>query len=175
LSVTITGMSSSPPPKTDATEEKPAKKAGKGKLILIAVPVVLLLVGAGLWFTGILPHMLGMDKQEEKVGEAAKPVPPSYLDIPEMIANLNNNMHKVAYVKLSARVEIPKPEDVEKVKAALPRLQDMMQTYLREMRPEELRGSAGTYRLREELLVRANVAVAPAKISDVLFTQMLVQ
>jgi flagellar FliL protein len=168
-------MSSSPPPKTDATEEKPAKKAGKGKLILIAVPVVLLLVGAGLWFTGILPHMLGMDKQEEKVGEAAKPVPPSYLDIPEMIANLNNNMHKVAYVKLSARVEIPKPEDVEKVKAALPRLQDMMQTYLREMRPEELRGSAGTYRLREELLVRANVAVAPAKISDVLFTQMLVQ
>jgi flagellar FliL protein len=168
-------MSSSPPPATDATEEKPAKKAGKGKLILIAVPVVLLLVGAGLWFTGILPHLLGMDKQEEKVGEAAKPVPPSYLDIPEMIANLNNNTHKIAYVKLSARVEIPKPEDVEKVKAALPRLQDMMQTYLREMRPEELRGSAGTYRLREELLVRANVAVAPAKVSDVLFTQLLVQ
>jgi flagellar protein FliL len=175
LSVTITSMSSSSPPKTDATEEKPAKKAGKSKLILIAVPVVLLLVGAGLWFTGILPHMLGMDKQEEKVGEAPKPVPPSYLDIPEMIANLNNNMHKVAYVKLSARVEIPKPEDVEKVKAALPRLQDMMQTYLREMRPEELRGSAGTYRLREELLARANVAVAPAKVSDVLFTQLLVQ
>jgi flagellar protein FliL len=168
-------MSSSSPPKTDATEEKPAKKAGKSKLILIAVPAVLLLVGAGLWFTGILPHMLGMDKQEEKVGEAAKPVPPSYLDIPEMIANLNNNMHKVAYVKLSARVEIPKPEDVEKVKAALPRLQDMMQTYLREMRPEELRGSAGTYRLREELLARANVAVAPAKVSDVLFTQLLVR
>jgi flagellar protein FliL len=176
LSVTITGMSSSPPPKTDATEEKPAEKAGKGKLmILIAGPVVLLLAGAGLWFTGILPHLLGMDRHEEKVSETAKQVPPSYLDIPEMIANLNNNMHKVAYVKLSARVEIPKPEDVEKVKAALPRLQDMMQTYLREMRPEELRGSAGTYRLREELLVRANVAVAPAKISDVLFTQMLVQ
>ena len=57
----------------------------------------------------------------------------------------------------------------------MPRLQDIIQTYLREMRPEELRGSAGTYRLREELLVRANVAVAPAKISDVLFTQMLIQ
>jgi flagellar protein FliL len=168
-------MSSSPPPKTDATEEKAAQKAGKGKLILIAVPVVLLLAGAGLWLTGILPHLLGMDKQEERVGEAAKAVPPSYLDIPEMISNLNNNMRKIAYVKLSARVEIPKPEDVEKVKAALPRLQDMMQTYLREMRPEELRGSAGTYRLREELLVRANVAVAPAKVSDVLFTQLLLQ
>jgi flagellar FliL protein len=169
-------MSSPPPPKLDETDEKPAKKAGKGKLIMIAVPVVLLLAGAGLWFSGILPHMLGTEKHEDKAAEAAKPPAlPSYLDIPEMVANLNSSNHKPAYVKLSARVEIPKPEDVEKVKSALPRLQDMMQTYLREMRPEELRGSAGTYRLREELLVRANAAVAPAKVSDVLFTQMLVQ
>jgi flagellar FliL protein len=168
-------MSSPPPPQTDESLEKPPQKAGKGKLILIAVPVALLLAGAGLWFSGILPHLLGMGKHEEKVAEVAKPVPPSYLDVPEMVANLNNNMHKLAYVKLSARVEIPNPADVDLVRAALPRLQDMMQTYLREMRPEELRGSAGTYRLREELLVRANVAVAPARVSDVLFTQMLVQ
>jgi flagellar protein FliL len=169
-------MSSSPPPKSDETQEEPPKKAGKKKLILLAAPVVvLLLAGGGLWFSGILPHLLGMDKHAEKVAEGARSVPPSYLDIPEMVANLNNNMHKLAYVKLSARVEIPNPADVDAVKAALPRLQDMMQTYLREMRPEELRGSAGTYRLREELLVRANVAVAPAKVSDVLFTQMLVQ
>jgi flagellar protein FliL len=43
------------------------------------------------------------------------------------------------------------------------------------MRPEELRGSAGSYRLREELLSRANLAAAPARITDVLFTQMLIQ
>jgi flagellar FliL protein len=170
-------MSSPSPPKTDEIEEKPAKKFGKGKLIMIAAPVVLLLAGAGLWFTGIVPHMLGMDKHNEKQAgaEAAKAPPPSYVDIPEMVANLNSANHKPSYVKMAARVEVPKPEDVEKVRAALPRLQDMMQTYLREMRPEELRGSAGTYRLREELLVRANAAVAPAKVSDVLFTQMLVQ
>jgi flagellar protein FliL len=169
-------MSSSPPkPQTNETAATPAKKSGKGKLILLAVPVVLLLAGAGLWFSGILPHVLGMDKHEDHAAEAAKPVPPTYIDVPEMVANLNSNSHKPSYVKLSARIEVPKPEDAEKVKAALPRLQDMMQTYLREMRPEELRGSAGTYRLREELLVRANAAVAPAKVSDVLFTQMLVQ
>lgn len=168
-------MSSPPPAKTDDAAAAPVKKGGKGKLIIIAVPVVLLLAGAGLWFTGILPHLLGMEKHEEHTAEAAKPVPPSYIDVPEMIANLNSTAHKPSYVKLAARIEVPKPDDVEKVKAALPRLQDMMQTYLREMRPEELRGSAGTYRLREELLVRANAAVSPAKVSDVLFTQMLVQ
>jgi flagellar FliL protein len=168
---------SSPRPKSkpDETAATPAKTGGKGKLILLAVPVVLLLSGAGLWFSGILPHALGMDKHEEHAEEAAKPVPPSYVDVPEMVANLNSGSRKPSYVKLSARVEVPNPADVEKVKAGMPRLQDMMQTYLREMRPEELRGSAGTYRLREELLARANAAVAPAKVSDVLFTQMLVQ
>jgi flagellar FliL protein len=165
-----------PPPKTDDTAAAPLKKAGKGKLIIIvAVPVVLLLAGAGLWFSGILPHALGMEKPAEHIEEVAKQVPPTYVDVPEMVANLNSGTRKPSYVKLTARIEVPRPEDAEKVKAALPRLQDMMQTYLREMRPEELRGSAGTYRLREELLVRANAAVAPAKISDVLFTQMLVQ
>jgi flagellar protein FliL len=104
-----------------------------------------------------------------------KPQPPSYVDLPDMVANLNSAGHRQSYIKLSARIEVPKAADVEKVKAVLPRVQDIMQTYLREMRPEELRGSAGIYRLREELLSRANAAVAPAKVSDVLFTQMLVQ
>ena len=168
-------MSSSPPAKADNADAKPAKKPGKAKLIMIAVPMVLLLAGAGLWFSGVLPHVLGMEKHDEHAEESAKPVPPSYIDVPEMVANLNTTSHKPSYVKLVVRIEVPKPEDAEKVKTALPRLQDLMQTYLREMRPEELRGSAGTYRLREELLVRANAAVAPAKVSDVLFTQMLVQ
>jgi flagellar FliL protein len=43
------------------------------------------------------------------------------------------------------------------------------------MSPDEVRGSAGTYRLREELIARANAAVAPARVVDVLFTEMLVQ
>src|SRR5471032_2641310 len=119
-------MSSPPPAKTapevEATEDKPTKAAGKKKLILIAAPVLLLLlVGAGLWFSGILPHVLGMEKHEEKAAEAARPVPPSYIDIPEMVANLNSGSHKPAYVKVAARVEVPKPDDVDKVKAALPR------------------------------------------------------
>jgi flagellar FliL protein len=170
-------MSSPPPPKTDETDETtetPVKKPGKVKLMLLAVPVVLLVLGAGLWFSGVLPHMLGMDKHDDHAAEA-KAAPPTYIDLPEMVANLNSNPHKPSYIKLTVRIEVPKPEDGEKIKAAVPRLQDLMQTYLREMRPEELRGSAGTYRLREELLIRANAAVAPAKVSDVLFTQMLVQ
>jgi flagellar FliL protein len=168
-------MSSPPPPQKDEQppEELP-KKGGKKKLMLIAAPILLLLiVGAGLWFTGILPNLLGM-KKDEHAQKETKLGPPTYVELPEMVANLNG-ARKPAYIKVVVRIEVPKPEDVEKVKAAIPRLQDLFQTYLREMRPEELRGSAGTYRLREELIARANVAVAPGAVTDVLFTQMLVQ
>jgi flagellar protein FliL len=168
-------MSSPPPPQKDEQppEELP-KKGGKKKLMLIAAPILLLLiVGAGLWFTGILPNLLGM-KKDEHAQKDTKLGPPTYVELPEMVANLNG-ARKPAYIKVVVRIEVPKPEDVEKVKAAIPRLQDLFQTYLREMRPEELRGSAGTYRLREELIARANVAVAPGAVTDVLFTQMLVQ
>nr|WP_294510361.1 flagellar basal body-associated FliL family protein [uncultured Rhodopila sp.] len=167
-------MSDPEDPAAEETAETP-KASGKRKLILLAgIPLVLVLAVAGLWFSGVLPHLLGMDKPKEHAEEAA--AAPSYVDLPEMVANLNNGKSsRPSYVKLTARIEVPRPDDVVKVKAAMPRLQDLMQTYLREMRPEELRGSAGTYRLREELLARANVAVAPAKVSDVLFTQMIVQ
>jgi flagellar protein FliL len=165
-------MSAPEEPAAEEVVEPPAKAFGKRKLILIAVPVVLVLASAGLWFSGVLPHLLGMDKKDHAEEPA---IPPSYVDVPEMIANLNSGTHRPSYVKVTVRIEVPRPDDVAKIKAAMPRLQDIMQTYLREMRPEELRGSAGTYRLREELLVRANVAVAPAKVSDVLFTQMLIQ
>ncbi len=172
-------LMSSKPEKTDAPpaegDEAAPKKGGKKKLILMAVPVLLIAIGAGLWFTGILPGMLGMKHEEKHAEESAKPAIPIFVDLPDMIANLASPANRPAYIKIQARLEVSKQEDAEKIKLALPRLQDMFQTYLREMRPEELRGSLGTYRLREELLGRANVAVAPVKVNDVLFTQMLIQ
>lgn len=163
----------------EKTEDAPApaeteKPADKRKLIMLAVPVVLVGVGAGLWFTGVVPRLLGM-KHGEPTEEAGKSQTAVYVDLPEMVANLNSNPHRPSYIKLQARIELTKQDDVERVKAAMPRLQDLFQTYLREMRPEELRGSGGTYRLREELIARANLAVAPAHVSDVLFSQMLIQ
>ena len=154
------------------------KKGGKKKLILIAAPLLIIALGGGLWFTGILPNLLGMKKpvveQQKDEHEAAHPVP-AYVELPEMVANLNAPGRRPSYVKLKARIELAKAEDQAAFTAAQPRVIDLFQTYLREMRPDELRGSAGTYRLRAELMVRANIAVAPAKITDVLFTELLVQ
>ncbi len=161
-----------------AADHKPASKGGgKGggkKLMLLALPLILAGVGAGLWFSGVLPHLLGLEHKELSAA-GAKPAPPVFVELPDMIANLNANSRRPSYVKLVARLEVARPEDAERVRAAMPRIVDLFQTYLRDMRPEELRGSAGTHRLREELIARAGIAAAPACVVDVLFSELIVQ
>ena len=155
------------------------KQGGKKKLVMLGLPVLLLVVGAGFWFTGVLPGVLGLNKttteqhkgeQEEQSAHTAV-----FVDLPEMVANLNAPGRRPVYLKLKARVELARAEDETALTKAQPRVIDLFQTYLRDMRPEELRGSAGTYRLRAELIARANIAVAPARITDVLFSELLVQ
>lgn len=171
----------------EAEDGKPSG-GGRKKLILIAVPVLLCGAGAGLWFSGILPGMLGMGPlpapaTADGTTQAEPPRPPAFFEMPEIIANLNAPGRRAVYVKLRSKLEITRAEDAAAIQTAMPRLLDLFQTHLREMRPEELRGSAGTQRLREELVARANIAVAPPvgssqsapRIIDVLFVEMLVQ
>ena len=153
---------------------------GRRKLLLLAAPALLAAIGAGLWFGGVLTPLLHHGKPAapaHPADEAAVPAtarPPSYVDLPEIVANLNAR-RRTSFVKLHARLELAHAEDAPAIQTAMPRLLDLFQTYLREMHPEELRGSAGTWRLREELIARANIAAAPARVVDVLFTEMLIQ
>ncbi|MDO9709361.1 flagellar basal body-associated FliL family protein [Paracraurococcus lichenis] len=159
-----------------------AAKGGRRRLPLLALPAVAAALGAGLWFTGVLPGLLGLDEPEaHAAAEGAAPAapapprPPVFFDMPEITANLNVPGRRASYIRLRSKLELSKPEDAAAIQAAMPRLLDLYTTYLREMRPEELRGSAGTQRLREELIARAAIAAAPARVTDVLFTEILVQ
>jgi flagellar FliL protein len=170
------------------------RKGGKKKLILIAMPILLAGAGAGLWFSGMLPFGKSADHAEAPAqaaeghgnaghapqGSAAaapsQPArPPVYLDMPEILTNLNVTGRRATFIRLKAKLELGGEGDAALIQAAMPRLLDLFQTYLREMRPEELRGSQGTYRLREELRNRASLAATPARVLDVLFVEMIVQ
>lgn len=171
----------------EASEEAQGAKKGGGRkklLLILAVPVLLVAVGAGLWFGGILPPLLGMGPPPPSAEtREGGPRTVTFLDMPEIVTNLNAPGRRAVYVKLRSKLELARPEDGVLVQASMPRLIDLFQTYLREVRPEELRGSAGTQRLREELVARANIAVAQSgrseaqqiRVNDVLFVEILVQ
>ena len=98
-----------------------------------------------------------------------------FFPLEEIIVNLNTGGRKSSFLKIRISLELTNSEDIPRIRDVMPRIMDNFQVYLRELRIEDLKGSAGMYRLREELLSRVNAAAAPAKINDVLFKEMLVQ
>ena len=150
-------------------EAAPSKK-GKLKLI-IAVGGFVAILGAGAgWFFLMRGH------GEEKHAEAPPPKPPSFVEVPDMMVNLVGAPgERVQYLKVKVVLEIKEEKQVEAIKPTLPRVTDLFQTYLRELRPSDLNGSAGLFRLKEELTKRVNDAVAPQQVSAVLFKEIVVQ
>jgi flagellar FliL protein len=148
---------------------------GKKKLFIIVGLVLLLLVGgaAGAYFAGLLDPLLGGD--ENQAGEDGIPQEVVFYDLEELLVTLSTAGREAAFLKIKISLELEKLEDVPKVESLLPRVIGNFQIYLRELRVEDLKGSAGMYRLREELLKRVSAAIAPIKVNDVLFKEMLIQ
>lgn len=151
--------------------------SGKKLILFIVLPILLVVGGgAGAYVSGLLDPILGGSKPAEEEAEA-KPeaIPSVYFEMPEMLVNLNTGKRRPAYLKISISLELSGQQDLDQVNTVLPRIVDTFHVYLRELRVEDLGGSAGMQRLREELLVRVNAAAHPAVVKDVLFREMLVQ
>lgn len=154
----------------DLEGQGPKKRGKRAIIIVAAVVVLLLLVGGG----GAAYFFLFAPAEEAEVAPEAPKVTVFY-DLPDILVNLNSSGRQASYLKLKIALEHNDPLAVPKLNELLPRVIDNFQIYLRELRPDDLVGSAGLYRLKEELLIRVNQAVAPIKINDVLFKEMLIQ
>jgi flagellar FliL protein len=163
------------PAAPDDGADAPKKKLSGKKLIIILIPILLLFAGGGAaYFLGLIG---GKEEATEEAAEPppAPPPPTMIYAMPDILVNLNTApTARGAFVKLTSTVEIVQ-EDLTPFEESLPRVIDTLITYLRELRPEDLRGSAGLNRLREELLARIKVSAAPARVNDVLFREILVQ
>ena len=158
------------------------KRLSGKKMVLFAIILVVLLGGVGavfLVFGGIdgLMHTIKGDSgaAESAPAAAAKPTQVTYYDLPDILVNLRTDAARPTFLKLTVSLELERPEDRAEIDRLLPRVIDTFQVYLRELRAEQLQGSAGLFRLREELLARVNAAVRPTRVNDVLFKEMLVQ
>ena len=151
-----------------------AVPAPKGKLkLIIAVVAVLAIAGGGAtWFFFFRHHAEEMHAEMM----APPPKPPAYVEVPDMLVNLIGLPgERVQYLKAKIVLEVKEEKQAEAIRPSLPRVTDIFQTYLRELRPADLNGSAGLFRLKEELTRRVNAAVSPNQVSAVLFKEVVVQ
>jgi flagellar FliL protein len=157
----------------DAEEGKPV--SGKPhlplKLILIALGGVVAfgaIAGGGYFFFA---------RKSEAATVATQIKPPFFLDLPDVLVNLSSNGtgDRTQYLKVKAVLELPDQALSAQIEPVMPRIMDTFQTYLRELRPTDLDGSAGLYRLKEELTRRVNAEIAPAHINAVLFKEIVIQ
>jgi flagellar FliL protein len=154
----------------DGQASAPKKKFSL-KMILMAVGALAILGGGG---TGA--YMFIFKKKPEVAAAAPVVKPPAFLDLPDTLVNLaNGGGERPQYLKVKIVLELPDQGMVQQVQPIMPRVMDSFQTYLRELRPTDLDGSAGLYRLKEELTRRVNSAISPNRVNAVLFKEIVVQ
>jgi flagellar FliL protein len=180
--------------------EAPAKKKPPMMIIIAAAAAVVLIGGGVTTFLLLKPKPDAhadaghakpkkKEKKEEKGGhgggEGAAPAAGApvikegpdgvvFYTLPDIVVNMQAADGRSTFLKLKLTFELPDEETAEALTPNLPRLQDMFQTFLRELRPEDLNGSQGSYQLRAELLRRVNLVAAPSKVNAVLIEEMLI-
>ena len=166
------------PKKAPAAEgeaaEGEAPKGSKKKLVIIAA-VLLLLGGGGGGYFMMKKKAPAEGQGDQAMAEVKKPI--VFLDVREMMVNLATEpgQDKTRFAKFKIALELKDAKVEGEVKPLMPRIEDTFQVYMRELRASDLAGSAGIYRLREELLRRVNVAIHPARAEAVLFKDVVVQ
>jgi flagellar protein FliL len=154
----------------EGAEAPVAAPKSKRKLIIAAVAVLVIVGGGAGWFFFFRGH------GEEMHAEAPVAKPPVFMDVPDMLVNLVGAPgERVQYLKVKVVLEVKEEKQAEAIKPTMPRVTDIFQTYLRELRPSDLSGSAGLFRLKEELTKRVNAAVSPGQVNAVLFKEIVVQ
>jgi flagellar protein FliL len=164
----------------DAAPAKPRRRLGlalfRSKAVMAGA--VLLVLGAGGGFgamkMGLFGTHGGAEAEEAKVAEGAVKKSVSFVDLPEMTVNLDAG-DRAQYLKVKIALEVAEQKLAQDIQPMMPRVLDTFQTYMRELRPADLEGSAGLFRLKEELTKRVNMAVYPAKVDAVLFKEIVVQ
>jgi flagellar protein FliL len=156
-------------------EGQPAKRGIPRRLIIIAAAglIVLLAAGAGLYFF----VFAGRTATADAAKSHAVTVPDSFIfNLPAMTVNLNDDgAEGDQFLKLTIALEVADETVMREIQPRMAKVVDAFQVYLRELRKSDLEGSAGIYRLKEELRRRVNLAIFPAHVEGILFKEILVQ
>lgn len=161
------------------------KKKGGSKLIIIIILLLVVLGGAGGGAFFFLNQGDGGEAEAaaaaaeiaaaEQASAAAQVQSVAFYEVPDIVVNLASSGGISRYLKIKLTLELASELDIPHIEKLMPRIVDDFQVYLRQLRVEDLQGSAGIYRLKEALLMRANQSAQPIEVENILFTEMLIQ
>lgn len=149
----------------------PAKRKLGRRILIVVVAAVVLLVAGGIGY--FLFFLAPKDPASE--GHLAEVQDTFIFNLPPMTVNLNSDGDGEQFMKLTVALEVADEETMLEIQPRMAKVVDAFQVYLRELRRSDLEGSAGIYRLKEELRRRVNVAIFPAQVESILFKEILVQ
>ena len=178
----------------DGVEGEGGKKKLPLRMLIMAGAAALVVLGGGgtAAFMFLMPHapagppahkLPPKPKSDKKDGDKSDPNAPQVQDgpdgvvfytPPDIVVNMQTPDGKPTFLKLKLTFELPDHDTADTLDAEMPRLNDIFQTFLRELRPEDLAGSEGTLQLRAELQRRVNLVIAPSKVNGVLIEEMLI-
>lgn len=164
----------------EAVEGGPPPAKSKKKLIIIGAAAALVLAAGG---GGAVFFLGGHTDAKTEAGAKSEPAAhggeggeaDSFLDVPPIVVNLHSTDGATRYLKLHFELVTAPGAKPEELKKRLPLVIDAIQPFLRELRPEDLAGSAAVFRIKEQILLRATDALGPDQVSDVLIEDLIQQ
>ncbi|MBZ2209029.1 flagellar basal body-associated protein FliL [Massilia soli] len=160
-------------PKADAAA---VPKSSPKKLIIIIVVAVLVLIAGGggaAWY-----FMQGGADGKAAVKEAAPAEPPVYVPLEKFVVNLQPEDGE-QYLQIQFTLQVPTLEQVDLIKANMPKIQSRVLLLLSSKRASELNTPEGKRQLSSEIIAAVNEPFvdkgAPQLVSDVLYTSFIIQ
>ena len=146
----------------------------KGKRILLfVVPLIFFLLGGIAYFLIKMSdnYQSNADKKVKEEKEAKNEY--HYYDMDKIVTSLSSSSDKRKFIKISLSLQFSNEQTEELIESKLPLIKDSLQTFLRELRTDDLSGTAGVIMLKTELIKRINKIIEPKEVTDILFKEIL--
>ncbi|MBK0325908.1 flagellar basal body-associated FliL family protein [Rhodobacteraceae bacterium F11138] len=159
---------------SDAVAEPPVEPAKSKKLPMI-LGLVLALLGAGGGFYAVASGLLSSHGDADLTAASSDHVEAlpdiAFVEIEPILISLTGGQH-VQHLRFRAQLEVVSAHqsDVEHV---LPRIVDVLNSYLRALRLEDFEDPLALTRLRAQMLRRVQIVVGKGRIRDLLIMEFV--
>lgn len=155
-------------------EVRKDKPKSRTKLLIAGIGGGMLLAAAGGGAWWMLRDKSG-EPEAVTAAASAGTDSASYIEAPTLTVNLRSGDGQARFLKLRFILVAADTGKVDSIKERLPVVLDALQPFLRELRPEDLAGSAAVFRIKEEMLSRTTQALGTGAVRDVLIQDLVQQ